>query len=503
MKLEEIVSQFSSPLISGDTSVEIQGVSADSRTVEKDFLYIAIKSDLGDGAEYISQAIDAGAVAVVSESHPQKPYRNVQWIQVKDAREALATAACLFNGHPSKEMKLIGVTGTNGKTTTTYMIHHILQQIQVRAGLIGTVKVHDGVSETNATYTTPDAVSLNKTLRMIADNGCRSVAMEVSSHGIVQKRIQGVEFDVVAFSNLTQDHLDYHGSMEAYFAAKRQLFTDSANSGRKIKAVINLDDPYGERLIKEFATKMNVVTYGVGVHSDYRIGKIKQMVKGTEFELQAKGKSYLVRVPTIGRFNVYNAVCAITCCVSAGFSPRQVVRSIADMSQVPGRMELVESKMGMSVFVDYAHTPDALANVCKTLRELQPKRLITVFGCGGDRDTSKRPLMARAAAEYSDLCLITSDNPRGEDPEKILKDIEAGMAGAQFRSIVDRYEAIKTAIAFASGGDVVLIAGKGHEDYQIFKDETIPFDDRIKARAALREFKIPNIQKEREGRPID
>lgn len=498
MKLTDLTNQLRGAVVSGDNAVSIAGVSADSRTIAKGMAYVAIKGEQADGNDYIDQAVQSGASVIVSESAPSSDWKSAAWVHVKDAREALALFAREVVGNPSRQFKLVGVTGTNGKTTSTYIMHHIMQSVQLRAGLLGTVKVNNGVEESNTTHTTPDPVMLQKQLSEMADNGCRSVAMEVSSHGIEQKRVDGLDFDVVVFTNFTQDHLDYHGSMEAYFEAKRQLFVNTAESkGKKAKAVINLDDPHGAKLAREFEDKLTVITYGMGVHCDYRFGKIKQTVRGAEFELQAKGKSYLVRLPMIGRFNIYNATAAIAACVAAGISPRDAIRALADMPQVPGRMELVETKMGVSVFVDYAHTPDALANVCTTLKELDPKRIITVFGCGGDRDASKRPLMAAAAGEHSDLCFITSDNPRSEDPEAIISDVEKGMKGCPHRSVIDREEAIKTAVAVATGGDIVLIAGKGHEDYQIFADETIEFDDRIKARAALREFKVPNMQKER------
>ena len=498
MKLNKITDLLTSAVVSGDAAVEISGVTSDSREVQSGMIYVAIKGSKVDGAEFIPQAVEQGAVAIIAEKAADKGFTSASWVHVKDARAALAVAASELESHPSKAFKLIGVTGTNGKTTSTFMMHHILHAVQLRAGLLGTIKVYNGVEEVETKHTTPDAVILQKQLREMADNGCRSVAMEVSSHGIEQKRVAGLDFDVVVFSNLTQDHLDYHGDMESYYAAKRELFVEAAASDKKVKAVINIDDAYGAKLAKEFAEKMSVITYGMGVHCDYRFGKIRQNVRGADFELQVRGKSYLVRVPTIGRFNIYNAVSAIAACVATGVSPREAIRNLAEMPQVPGRLEFVETKMSVSVFVDYAHTPDALANVCSALKEIEPKRLITVFGCGGDRDKSKRPLMAEAANDNSDLCFITSDNPRSEDPLAILKDIEQGMKGCPSRSIVDREEAIKTAVAVATGGDIVLIAGKGHEDYQIFAEETIAFDDRIKARAALREFKVNNMQKDRE-----
>ncbi len=497
MKLKELTDTLNNAVISGDTHVEITGVATDSRKVEPGMVYVAVKGTKVDGADFIPQALEAGAVAVIAEKAPSSDWSSCVWVHVKDTREALALTAGEFEGHPSREFKLIGVTGTNGKTTTTYMMHHVLETVQLRAGMLGTIKVHNGLKQADTTHTTPDPVVLQGYLREMADNGCRSVAMEVSSHGIEQKRVTGIDFDVVAFTNLSQDHLDYHGNMETYFQAKRELFVNAVAADKKVKAVINLDDAYGAKLVQEFAEKMPIITIGMGVHCDFRFGNIRQSIRGSEFELKIKGKSYLVRIPMIGRFNIYNAVTAIACCVAVGVKPRDAVRSLVDMPAVSGRMELVETKMSVSVFVDYAHTPAALANVCASLKNLNPKRLITVFGCGGDRDSSKRPLMANAAGEKSDICFITSDNPRSEDPEKIIKEVEAGMVGCPSRSIVDREEAIRTAISVATAGDIVLIAGKGHEDYQIIGDETIMFDDRIKVRAALRELKMNSVEMER------
>jgi UDP-N-acetylmuramoyl-L-alanyl-D-glutamate--2,6-diaminopimelate ligase len=321
------------------------------------------------------------------------------------------------------------------------------------------------------------------------DHGCRGVAMEVSSHGIHQQRVAAIGFDACVFTNLTQDHLDYHGTIEEYYQAKAAWFHALAADprGKKPVAVINVDDSYGADLAHSLQDNMPVLRFGFGVHCDFRANNLRQSARGMEFELSAKGKAWLVRAPLIGRFNVYNILGAIAAANACGIRPRQAVAAMAAAPQVPGRMENVGNAGGATVFVDYAHTPDALENACRTLKELNPRRLITVFGCGGDRDRGKRPLMAAAAARHSDACVITSDNPRSEDPLAIIRQVEAGMGGHGHLSIPDRAEAIAYAVKNALSGDLILIAGKGHETTQQFATETIAFDDRKHASKALRE----------------
>jgi UDP-N-acetylmuramoyl-L-alanyl-D-glutamate--2,6-diaminopimelate ligase len=313
--------------------------------------------------------------------------------------------------------------------------------------------------------------------------------MEVSSHGIHQQRVAATGFDACVFTNLTQDHLDYHGTMDAYFEAKASWFHALARDplGKKPVAVVNADDAYGTRLAAELAGRMPLLRYGFGTGCDYRANNVRQNPRGMEFELAAKGRTYLVRAPLIGRFNVHNLLAAIAAAAACGISPREAVAALAKAPQVPGRMEQVGNAGGTTVFVDYAHTPDALENACRTLKELNPRRLITVFGCGGSRDRAKRPLMGAAAARLSDACIVTSDNPRAEDPLAIIADIEKGMPSTGHLRIADRAEAISHAIRHSLSGDIVLIAGKGHETTQTFSDHTIDFDDRKHAYKALKE----------------
>ncbi|MGH8046257.1 MAG: UDP-N-acetylmuramoyl-L-alanyl-D-glutamate--2,6-diaminopimelate ligase, partial [Chthoniobacterales bacterium] len=332
----------------------------------------------------------------------------------------------------------------------------------------------------------PESVDLQDLLARMVASSNRSVAMEVSSHALVQQRVRGIEWDAAVFTNLTQDHLDYHGTMDAYFDAKSLLFeTMFAQKIKRGKAIVNQDDRYGIRLLERFPKAVKPVTYGLGVKSDFRAIDPRSDVHGTQYQLDAKGRQYLVRLPLIGRFNVYNSLAALAAVSSMGLELRAAIKAIADAPQVPGRLERVPARRNFSVYVDYAHTDDALTNVLSTLRELGPRRLLVVFGCGGDRDRAKRPLMARAAGLLADYTIVTTDNPRSEDPERIIADCVPGLHNKAFETIVDRRDAIHRAIALAEQGDIVLIAGKGHETYQEVKGVRTPFDDVSMARNAI------------------
>lgn len=488
MTLRDLIALLDRPLTTGPLDVEIKAVTADSRVVDPGAAYVAIRGGTRDGRAFIPMALEKGAAAIISDSaadddHPE----DVPYVHVGDVRQALAIFASALAGNPSKKLRLVGVTGTNGKTTTSYLLHHMMKQVWHRAGLLGTVLMDDGERSGPAAFTTPGPVQLNSLLGRMADHGCRGAAIEVSSHGIDQKRIGGLAFDAAIFTNLTQDHLDYHGSIEAYAETKFSWFGDLiANpKGKKPIAVVNLDDGYGEKLVDMLGKELPVITYGFGVKCDFRANNFRQSARGMEFELTAKGKSFLVRAPLIGRFNVYNILGALAAATAVKIPLRDAVAAIANSPQVPGRMEHCGTRDGVTVFVDYAHTPDALKNACRTLKELNPNRLITVFGCGGDRDKAKRPLMGKAVGEISDISIVTSDNPRSEEPEVIIAAIEKGMGGARYKSVVDRAEAIRIAVHAATKDDIVLIAGKGHETYQQFAEKTINFDDRNEARLAL------------------
>ncbi|MFT4176647.1 MAG: UDP-N-acetylmuramoyl-L-alanyl-D-glutamate--2,6-diaminopimelate ligase [Luteolibacter sp.] len=490
MILRDLASSLARVTIAGSLDTDIPSLTASSRDVSAGVLFAAIRGTSIDGHQFIGQAIEAGAAAILAETAPPADLpTSVTWLHVPDSRYALSLLASTFYGNPWQDLRIAGVTGTNGKTTTSYLIHHVMKSQWHRAGLLGTVLVDDGETVEPARHTTPGSIELSSLLVRMADHGCRGVAMEVSSHGIHQHRVSGIGFDAAVFTNLTQDHLDYHGTLEAYYQAKADWFHALAADprGKKTVAVINFDDAHGVELANALDGKLPVLRYGFGVHCDFRANNFRQSARGMEFELAAKGKSYLVRSPLIGRFNAYNILAAIAAASACGIRPRDAIAALADSPQVPGRMENVGSAGGATVFVDYAHTPDALENACRTLKELNPRRLITVFGCGGDRDKGKRPLMGAAAARFSDALILTSDNPRSENPEAILKDIEAGVNLKNYLIVPDRTEAIERAVNASLSGDIILIAGKGHETTQQFAEETIDFDDRKKASKALRD----------------
>lgn len=506
MKLRQLIPCLPKATVSGDLDQDATGVFSDSRQVIPGSVFVAVRGSDVDGQKFVADALEKGAVAIVSEVAPASDADDsLCWAHIPDARVAVAALACAWNDQPSASMKMVGITGTNGKTTTAFLVHSIMQKVWTRAGLLGTVQVDDGEEVIAATHTTPGPIELQSVLRTMANNDCRGVAMEISSHALEQKRTDGVQLDAAVFTNFTQDHLDYHRTMDAYYDAKRRLFVllETQDGDKKTTAVINLDDPTGQRLAEEFDGQLHMITYGHGVHVSLRIGRERQTVRGTEFDIKYKKRDYLVRTPYIGRFNVDNCAAAIAAAIAVGIKPRDAIRALADAPQVPGRMEKVGVRDGATVFVDYAHTPDALKNACAALRELNPRRLITVFGCGGDRDKTKRALMGQAAYEGSDLCIITSDNPRSENPVEIIQDIEKGMDGQRYQSIPDRMLAIQIAVNTSEEGDVVLIAGKGHETYQEIAGDRIDFDDRRAAYKALNLKVVKAYEDESEDDPRD
>ncbi|MEI8292912.1 MAG: UDP-N-acetylmuramoyl-L-alanyl-D-glutamate--2,6-diaminopimelate ligase [bacterium] len=467
---------------------EISSLCFDSRQASPGCLFFALPGKHSDGTSFIAQAQEKGAVAAVAEKCDGESKCPV--VVVPNARIAMADLAATFFDHPDRALKCVGVTGTNGKTTTTFLIRHIFEQAGLRCGLIGTIKYLVAEEERPAPHTTPESVDIQKILAEIRESHGRAVAMEVSSHAIVQHRVRGVEFDAAIFTNLTQDHLDYHGSMDAYFEAKAGLFEAFASQkNKKGRAIVNLDDRYGQRLIDQFSKRLKIISIGRGIHAEFRASSVRHDMNGTTFTLEARGKSYLVRLPLIGLFNVYNALAAIAATVTCGVEIRTAIDALAAAPQIPGRLERIAAKRHFQVFVDYAHTDDALRNVLRTIRELNPSHVITVCGCGGDRDRAKRPLMAAAAAELSDHVIITSDNPRSENPEDILMDMESGLSGRAYEKITDRESAIRRAIDLAGPGGIVLIAGKGHEKFQEFADTKVPFDDVLVAERAITDKK--------------
>jgi UDP-N-acetylmuramoyl-L-alanyl-D-glutamate--2,6-diaminopimelate ligase len=457
-------------------SVEITNIAYDSRRVVAGSLFVALKGEKVDGSLYIHEAIERGAEAIVVEDPPNQ--QKITTIRVPDTRRALADLACAFYRHPASKLKLIGVTGTNGKTTTTYLLKHILAANGLRSSLIGTVRYEIGQRILPSSHTTPESLELNHLLYQSLNAGDKAAVMEVSSHSLVQERVRGLEFDAAIFTNLTQDHLDYHKTIQAYFEAKASLFLQLAEQKRKKGVgIVNIDQTYGEQLVSRFEKELRFITYGLGVGAQFQATNVRTEGNMTTYQLDAEGKSYLVRVPLIGRFNVYNSLAALAGARAIGLPLRECVKALATAPQVPGRLEAVPIKRQFQVYVDYAHTDDALLNVLRTLRELNPSRLILVFGCGGDRDRAKRPKMGAVAAEYADYSIVTSDNPRKESPETIISEITKSMRPGRYESILDREEAIFRAISLAQPRDIVLIAGKGHETNQEFADHIIPFSD--------------------------
>ena len=474
--------------IRGLLTTGIQGITSDSREVAPGFIYVAVRGGSQDGHRFIADAITQGAVTVVGEAD-RKPDFGASYIQVTDSREALAELAAGFYGDPSLSMKLVGVTGTSGKTTTTYLIESILENAGYRVGVIGTVNFRFGSKIFPSTHTTPGAVELQRLLSQMKAEGCNAVVMEVSSHALKQKRVWGLAFETAVFTNLSREHLDFHPDMEDYFQSKRLLFTLHAKHG-----VINADDEYGRRLLDELK---GAWSFAIGAPGRISGAALTSDLRGIRGTLPLDGKPLEVKVGLVGEFNVSNLLGAIGATRALGLSVSEIERGLKALKSVPGRLERVQNSHGLHVLVDYAHKPDALEKVLKTLQSARAgNRLITVFGCGGDRDRTKRPVMGKIAVEHSDEVIVTSDNPRTEDPMAIIQEIQAGIPrGACYQVEPDREKAIHSAIRMAKRGDVVLIAGKGHEDYQIIADPKAPggtrkihLDDREVALAALASY---------------
>jgi UDP-N-acetylmuramoyl-L-alanyl-D-glutamate--2,6-diaminopimelate ligase len=470
----------------GPEPATVTGVSYDSRRVRPGDVFVALQGSKADGAMFAQQAIERGAVAVVAHG-PRPAAAPVAWLSVDNPRLALAYLAAELAGHPSREMRVVGVTGTNGKTTTAYLLASIFEAAGVPCGLIGTVGYRIGSELREATHTTPEAPEVQAMLREMVDRGCRACAMEVSSHALSLHRVSGMTFAAGVFTNLTRDHLDFHEDMEAYFHAKRRLFEMLP---RDAPSLINLDDPRGASLV-EIAGKP--VTYAVNRPADITPGPLSFSLDGLRFDVRTPRGTVHVKSSLVGRPNVYNILAAVSTATALGLSFAEIESGIESLKGVPGRFQVVSSeKDDITVVVDYAHTDDALRNLLETARPLAAGRLITVFGCGGDRDRTKRPLMGAVAGRLSDLIVITSDNPRGEDPQRIIDEVLRGITADTRRdqaqriiTEVDRRLAIGKAIDMARAGDLVLLAGKGHEKYQVIGGQVLPFDDVAVAREAL------------------
>ncbi|MBI3802313.1 MAG: UDP-N-acetylmuramoyl-L-alanyl-D-glutamate--2,6-diaminopimelate ligase [Nitrospirae bacterium] len=492
MKLNEWLDLFAAKEVVGPTELEINDIASDSRKVRPGGLFVATVGTRQDGRLFIAEAIAQGAAVVVAEgplpSREQtagKAGRPVTYIEVDQVRRALAHLASYFYGNPTDGLHLIGVTGTNGKTTTAFLTQALLRAGQFKTGLLGTVQFDLGGTVRPATHTTPGALELHALFGEMRGAGATHVVMEVSSHALDQGRVEGCWFDAAIFTNLTQDHLDYHGTLEAYFAAKRRLFEQTG------MAIVNVDDPWGRRLREEIPNRS--WSYGLGPEADFYPTSIESDLAGIRMTVQSPKGTLQIQSPLVGRYNVHNLLAAIAAGMALELSKEQIVAGVAAMSGVPGRFEKIDGGQNFWVIVDYAHTDDALTRLLQAVTDLSPRRIITIFGCGGDRDRGKRPKMGAVSARYSDITLLTSDNPRSEAPLAILQEIEAGLKeedpAARYEIIENRREAIGRAVDLATEGDAVVIAGKGHEDYQVIGEKRFPFDDREVARAALTALK--------------
>ncbi|KPK98124.1 MAG: hypothetical protein AMJ95_05860 [Omnitrophica WOR_2 bacterium SM23_72] len=468
----------------GLNDFEVKGLSCHSKLTKKNYCFVAIKGSREDGRAYIEEAISRGAKAVILEGKRTgklRRFHHVFFIKVRDARRALAELSAKVYGYPSSKIKVIGVTGTNGKTTVTYLLEAILKEFSARPCVIGTINYRFRDKILPSKNTTPGPLETQSMLDRMLKRGADYCIIEVSSHALHQQRVRGIHFHSAIFTNLTQDHLDYHKTLKSYFESKARLFKDL---NPQAFAVINNDDRFGVRLKKMTAGR--IITYGLNSKSDIMARNIKLSCQHSTFEILAGQKKMSLSTFLIGRHNIYNILACVAWAVAEGIPLSVVRRAINGFRLVPGRLERIRVDVPYSIFVDYAHTEDALKNILMSLRPLCRKRIVLVFGCGGDRDKTKRPKMGKVATELSDYVIITSDNPRWEDPEDIIQDIKRGIKKSNFSVVPERPEAIKRALKMAERQDIVLIAGKGHEKYQIIKDKTIPFDDKEFVKACLR-----------------
>ncbi|MBC8029908.1 MAG: UDP-N-acetylmuramoyl-L-alanyl-D-glutamate--2,6-diaminopimelate ligase [Pyrinomonadaceae bacterium] len=486
------VAEVTGGKLTGDGNVAVTDISHDSRRAGPDGLFVAVRGGLLDAHKFVPQVMSHGALGVISELEPPADF-NGAWLQVANVRRAMALAAAEVHRHPSRELQLVGITGTNGKTTTAYLIASIPEAAGEPVAMTGTVEYRLGPERRKAERTTPEATDMQRMLREAVEIGCRTGVMEASSQAMDFHRCDGLEYAVAVFSNLTRDHLDYHKTMENYWVAKQRLF-DGRLGARPRVSVINVDDPYGVELAERLAREgLRVVTYAVNSEADVTARDAEFSLEGMSFNLRTPEEEREFHSPLVGPPHIYNTLAAVASGLALGYDLDVITRALEKCNGAPGRFERVAHDGQFAVVVDYAHSDDALLNVLRTAREVTKGRIITVFGCGGDRDGSKRAPMGKAAGSLSDVVILTSDNPRTEDPEKILSDVEIGIqsTGKPYRKIADRREAIHQAISEASSDDLVLIAGKGHEDYQILGREIFHFDDKEVAREALAEKGLP------------
>jgi UDP-N-acetylmuramoyl-L-alanyl-D-glutamate--2,6-diaminopimelate ligase len=486
MQLKELIAPLKPMSAEGSLDRDIVGITYDSRRVTPGMLFVAMPGNRVDGHSFIPNAVDRGAAGIIYQKNGIVPTRATR-IKVADAREALAQAAAVFYDYPSTKLKIIGVTGTNGKTTVAFMVKQILEAAGIKSGLLSTIRYEIGERVIPAQRTTPESLEVQQMMAQMVRAGCKACVMEVSSHALVQKRVLGVEFDVAIFTNLTQDHLDYHRTMEAYFEAKTRLFTDLKSACKRGAAVINIDDPLGSQLQEKSRLEV-LLTYGLDQSAQLRATQVELGRGGTRLVMETSAGPMRCLLPLLGRHNIYNAMAATGAGLVLGLNPRCIVEALHTMPPVPGRLEAITQGQPFAVLVDYAHTDDALRNVLNTLREITPGRLLLAFGCGGNRDAGKRAKMGKVAAELADYTMMTSDNPRKESAVAIAQQIEAGYLQVRtdgYQVELDRRRAIEDIVRMARPGDTVLIAGKGHETYQEFEDTIIPFDDRVYARETL------------------
>lgn len=480
MTLKDLLNGLDYSIIQGDISININKVEYDSRNISNEDLFICIEGFKTDGHAYISKAYEKGARAFICQKDIEY-LEGCTYIKVEDTRKALAIVGSNYYGNPSKKLKIIGITGTNGKTTSTYMMKSILEEAGYKVGLIGTIANYIGNNRIPAQRTTPESLELQKLFKEMVDEGVDYCVMEVSSHSLSLDRVYGITFDESIFTNLTRDHLDFHKTFENYYNAKLILFKNSKNS------IINIDDLYGKKVYDDI--NGDRITYGIEDNSSIKASNIVMNSRGIEFDLSYNSKMIPISLNLPGKYNVYNALGSAAACINEGISFENVKRGLEKVF-VPGRCEIVtkDYNLGFEVIVDYAHTPDGLENILKTAREFTKGRLISIFGCGGDRDKTKRPLMGSIGTELSDIAIITSDNPRTEEPIEIIKDILQGVKKDNYEVIENRLEAIKRAMQIANEKDVIVLAGKGHEDYQVLKDKVIRFDEREIIRDIIKEL---------------